>query len=691
MKKFFSGVTLGLLLIGMFTLIFTIQLVKASGTVSIRADGSVDPPTAPIQRDGDTYTLTDNIYDSIVVERNSIVIDGNEYALQGTGALESKGIELSGRENVTVQNTQIRDFHYGIYLYFSFNNSISGNNITGNAVGIRLDGSLNNRISENNLELNGMIIGPPDADYPFGHILLSGSSNNTISGNNMTDTANYGIRLQDFSDNNIISGNNMTDNRVCIGLIESSNNRMDHNNLINNFVQVNSTNSINIWDVGYPSGGNYWSDYTGMDTNDDGIGDTPYIIGVNNRDDFPLMTPWTQGPILVDATKPIAKAGPDLTVFEDTVVSFDTSSSTDNVGIISYRWDFGDGTSTVGDNPIAVHTYVDPGVYNVTLTVKDAAGNEGMDSLTIIVLTIETIREPQPVQTVAEVAVVGGTITAITVALSNFSGFGQSFNSAVLKLPLPEELKGFLKIYGKALFETVDKQKLEALRKVSFITKGELAALGVSAVVMTSVCAFVEANGLPRFLNPSVLAVVFPSTLFSVCLIHITGELFEALCAQTSRVYRQFSLWTYGLGLFLISGFLFLFPLSSPGITRYQSSQISSKTKGLIILSKRLLLLTLTLPFASLSLLGFKIAGDAGLLLTLMTVCYSLVPLKPLPGKAVFDYRKEVSLVALVLTGILFYSLTLNLLPQVTYLAVGVVSVFLAIIAVDQLRKSCKS
>jgi hypothetical protein len=47
-----------------------------------------------------------------------------------------------------------------------------------------------------------------------------------------------------------------------------------------------------MWDNGFPSGGNYWSDYTGTYTNGDGIGDTPYVIDANNQDRYPLMNPW---------------------------------------------------------------------------------------------------------------------------------------------------------------------------------------------------------------------------------------------------------------------------------------------------------------------------------------------------------------------------------------------------------------
>jgi parallel beta-helix repeat protein len=180
-----------------------VHIVKASGTVYIRADGSVDPPDAPISTfDNVTYTLTGNITsnaDGIVVERDNIVIDGAGYTVEGTmeGASESKGVDLSSRINVTVTNTKITSFSYsyGIYLYSSLNNSVSGNNITANWWGLLLYSSSNNSISGNNI-----------ANNVYG-IRLFGSSNNTIAGNVFADGGlsvynSYGNLVED----NLVNG-----------------------------------------------------------------------------------------------------------------------------------------------------------------------------------------------------------------------------------------------------------------------------------------------------------------------------------------------------------------------------------------------------------------------------------------------------------------------------------------------------
>jgi len=126
-----------------------IKIVNADGTIYIRADGSIDPPTAPIKRAENIYTLTSNIYGSIVVERDNIVIDGGGYTLQGTGT--GNGIGLSGKKNVTIKNFEINQFGNGICIENSHNNTIIGNNLNNNDCGLFIMASHFNIFKNNQL------------------------------------------------------------------------------------------------------------------------------------------------------------------------------------------------------------------------------------------------------------------------------------------------------------------------------------------------------------------------------------------------------------------------------------------------------------------------------------------------------------------------------------------------------------
>ena len=77
-EKAFEMVVFMVLRGGILTFAFNVQMVAATDTTYVRADGSVYPPTAPIPNaDNVSYTFTSNINDSIVVERDNVLIDGS--------------------------------------------------------------------------------------------------------------------------------------------------------------------------------------------------------------------------------------------------------------------------------------------------------------------------------------------------------------------------------------------------------------------------------------------------------------------------------------------------------------------------------------------------------------------------------------------------------------------------------------
>ena len=277
-SKVIMGILLTVLLTGTLTLAFNIQPVKAFGTIYIKADGSIEPSTAPIQREGNIYTFTDNIHEEIVVEKDDIVLDGAGHSLQGTVERipEGTGISLSYRKNVTVKNMEIKKFWDGIVLKYAFNNTILDNTMTNNHDAIFLGHSFENVISENNVK----------GSFAWGIWLLY-SSNNSICGNIVSN--NYiGIDLSRCCDSNRIYGNTIKSSSLfSLGISHSLNNIIYHNDIVGKLYIENTTN---IWDDGAGKG-NYWSLYFGVDQDGDGIGDTPCVIDENNQDNYPLMSP----------------------------------------------------------------------------------------------------------------------------------------------------------------------------------------------------------------------------------------------------------------------------------------------------------------------------------------------------------------------------------------------------------------
>lgn len=255
------------------------------------------------------------------------------------------GMRLFDTHYCNFLGNTIRENNESIWMSDSTWNNLTENHISESRVGLVLEQWIGgptefNFISENKVE-----------DNRDGDIVLAGVRNNTVAYNVVTNgsagilvcTSTYGS----LSNDNTVVGNaisscnhgisvlyvphnNFTMNSVTncyIGLalyrsnsslfkenifgnntygvlhLYSTDNTLYHNNFIDNIHQVYYLVSslANAWDDGYPSGGNYWSDYTGDDeysglyqneTGSDGIGDDPLNLNQNNVDNYPLMNPW---------------------------------------------------------------------------------------------------------------------------------------------------------------------------------------------------------------------------------------------------------------------------------------------------------------------------------------------------------------------------------------------------------------
>ncbi|MFC1487999.1 nitrous oxide reductase family maturation protein NosD [Thermoproteota archaeon] len=154
-------------------------------------------------------------------------------------------------ENITVQSINVANNGDGIFLAFTIKSTITGNNLTNNYNGIKFWGSSSNQIVGNNIRGNANGIFFSGASFLDVH--HSPSPNNTIYYNNFIE-----------------NGNNVGD-------------------VAGSWWIQESTPTVNVWDNRVE--GNYWSNYNGTDNNGDSLGDTPYVINENNKDNYPLMGP----------------------------------------------------------------------------------------------------------------------------------------------------------------------------------------------------------------------------------------------------------------------------------------------------------------------------------------------------------------------------------------------------------------
>jgi parallel beta-helix repeat protein len=249
--------------------------------------------------DGDAILVKTNIYHERVVVNKSVYLlgeDKRDTIIDGGGGdvitiVTSKAV-VSG---FTIQNPGWTYLKMGIRVSKANNGVICNNIIKGNFVGVKLGDefqeTFGNVVRGNNITQNR-----------YG-VFLAHSKHSIVDGNIISDSGWNGVEI-DWGEGNIVCGNTIC-NSVAYGLeiafqTPSYYNIIFHNNFVNNAEGCTSSGYENSWDDGYPSGGNFWNDYPGLDLKSgpnqnwlgcDGIGDTPYLADQSTRDGYPLISP----------------------------------------------------------------------------------------------------------------------------------------------------------------------------------------------------------------------------------------------------------------------------------------------------------------------------------------------------------------------------------------------------------------
>jgi hypothetical protein len=472
-----------LIFVGTLITAFDVRKVRASGTIYIRADESIGPPTAPVSSvDNVTHIFTGNIDDSLIVERDNTAIEGLGYTLQGTGARnvldEPDEINEDNADRYPLVNSVAQAATYETYVEVVPETMEFGDegvdvigtrfsvavvvenveNLVGLDVTLRYNATYLLCVSHTTtIPVEDYLTAVQPSPHPgilhqptfkvkdevnttLGEIWISCSSlppAPSFSGSGTLFVATFEIVRQPLQPQIATLRLEIHSSTLVDELADPIPHTSEHGTVTIRGVAQDVNPPTTTASLSGLEGTSGWftsdvlvtlfatDDVSGVDQTEYSLDNSTWvtytspftvsdegttILYVRSTDNVGNVESTAARTIEMDKTPPEADAGDDQTVNVGATVILDGGGSADNLGIVDYEWVFGDGST--GQGKTAVHTYSDPGMYTVALTVKDDAGNTAAHSITI---TVESLPPELPLWVIG--AVVAGILVIAALAI----------------------------------------------------------------------------------------------------------------------------------------------------------------------------------------------------------------------------------------------------------------------------------
>jgi len=388
-RRWFSILAAILILALLAGLFYFGSTALAVSTISIRDDEVGGDCQSIGVWDAGSKTCTMNTdlailgIDAIHIDDDRVTLDGAGHELSGNGS--ANGVSIEAHRDVTVRNLVVRQFSIGIYVRNSGRVTLTGDTLRDSAFGAYVSGteSVSNVLLRNTMTLNG-----------YGIALVNGAQDTEVTSNTMSSNA-YGITLGGSETTGTLIRGNVISSNSAYGI---STNSTSFNSVYNNIFDANATHAFvsggmgNVFNQAAPTGGNWWSGWTGPDANSDGFVDSPYVF-TGGQDNLPFAEQyeWDEAAPVISNLTPTGVLHTGTTSFTASYADAEPSPGVDiaSVALAINPAPYETFTCVATGSPAGTisctwvhpdYARFDEGHYDYTISITDNQGNIGSGS-----------------------------------------------------------------------------------------------------------------------------------------------------------------------------------------------------------------------------------------------------------------------------------------------------------------------